>query len=187
MVKKIILFLLFLTFVFADSVDVNTNNADYELAANKHHKFDKFSNLISSIGYLKSEDEFKNNQEMLYLQTLAINTKPIDRWTFAAGAKLFKASVENSNVIGIPLKIKAFYHIPLKRKAYLALSYLYAPSFLVFSDEILKYDEIELDMNLAIKKDILLYLGARNIKFTRDSKTNYEFSNAGYIGVRYFF
>ncbi|MDQ1340061.1 MAG: hypothetical protein QG567_1218 [Campylobacterota bacterium] len=187
MAKKIILLLLFLTFVFADSIEMNTNNVNYELIANKHNKFDKFSNLISSVGYLKSEDEFKNNQEMLYLQTLALNTKPIDRWTFAAGIKLFKASIENTNVIGIPLKIKAFYHIPLKRKVYLALSYLHAPSFLVFSDEILKYDEIELDMNLAIKKDILLYLGARNIKFTRDAKTDYEFSNAGHVGVRYFF
>jgi len=187
MFKKTLLLTIVLSSIFANSVDINSNGTNSEFSATADQRLNKFFNGFFTLGYLKSEDEFKKEQSMFYVEAIGINVKPLDRWTFGLGAKALRASINNSEIIALPMKAKAFYHIPVRRRVYASFSYLYAPGLLVFSDNIRSYNELEMDINVAMRKNTILYFGVRNIKFTDNSQSNYEFSNSGYIGIKYYF
>jgi hypothetical protein len=191
MVRILLLPVLFAATLYAASAEFNTNGTDYEMAATHHTRLDPATNAHISVGYLQNDDEFDTRQKMLYADAVAISKRPYDHWTFGLGGRLINTEINHAagdaSAVILAAGAHAFFHVPVQRKLYLALSYYYAPSFLVFSDTFDGYDAIRLELDISVSKTLKAYVGGRNIRLHHDKAGSYEFANSGFIGLQYFF
>lgn len=192
MIRNILLFCLFgFSLLWAESVEFNTNGTDYEMGATLHTRIDAATNGHITLGYMQSDDEFDTRQKLLFLDAMALSKKPYDRWTFGFGGRLLKGDINHDagsgGVTAIAAAAQAYFHVPIRRKLYAAISYYYAPSFLVISDHFEGYEEIRIELDIALTKQLKGYFGGKNTRLEHKDAGSYELSNAGFVGLKYLF
>jgi len=191
MIRIALFCLLSFSLLQAESVEFNTNGTDYEAGATLHTRIDAATNGHITLGYMQSDDEFDTRQKLLYLDAMAVGKKPVERWTFALGGRLLKGDINHdagdSSITALAAAATAYYHVPIRRKLYAAFSYHYAPNFLVFSKHFEGYEELRLELDIALTKMLKGYFGGKNTRLKHKDAGSYELSNAGFVGIKYLF
>ena len=147
-----------------------------------------------TLGYVRMKDEFDTSQNYPYLEASALDKRLFRHWTFAAGMRLLRMDIDVGNngsydLTGLPVRLSAFFHLPIEHKSFVRFDYFYAPDFLMISDDFDSYTGIRMEFHMDTGWETLrAFVGGSRIDLEpKDTAGSYEMENDIFMGIRYSF
>ena len=179
-------------------VEININEEDLEVDYASVTNWSRNSQTYFGAGFFNAYDE-DGVQNTLYNVTLTqVGYTDIKGVAFGIGVRgVFGLINEEVNIDGdgkekeiaaLGMRLKLLYTFPLRVKTMLVGTYNYAPKSLSFSEDLERYSEYRVELNVEPIDGGWVYCGLRGIDFKFEHLDDaYTLNKTAYAGIKIFF
>lgn len=179
-------------------VEININEEDLEVDYASVTNWSRNSQTYFGAGFLNAYDD-DGIQNTLYNVTLTqVGYTDIKGVAFGIGVRgVFGLLNEEVNIDGnekekevaaLGMRLKLLYTFPLRVKTMLVGTYNYAPKSLSFSEDLERYSEYRVELNIEPIDGGWIYGGLRGIDFKFEHLDDtYTLNKTAYAGIKIFF
>ncbi len=174
-------------------VELNLNDDDLELNIARVKSWSRNSQTYFGAGFLSSyHKESEKKLSMADLTMTHVGITEIPGIGFGLGFKYIysdlDAIIKKREANALAIRLKMMYTLPIVVRSVVGLTVNYAPSSLVFSDNLDRFREYRLELNFEPIEGGWIYFGYRHVGFDFDDrKDEVELSDSTYIGMKLYF